>query len=146
MNYLIDTNVLSELAKDKPDPQATAWFSEHINDKLLISVITVGEIAYGIEKMEAGKKRAELKDWFESMLLEWFDDSIVPINEDVMFAWARLRATSRTLPILDSLIAASVLSTHAVLATRNIRDFEGIEGLETVNPWDDASGAQPASN
>jgi predicted nucleic acid-binding protein len=140
MNYLIDTNVLSELAKDKPGAQVAAWFSEHVNDRLFISVITVGEIAYGIEKMEVGQKRAELEDWFESTLLEWFDDSIVSIDQDVMFAWARLRATSRTLPILDSLIAASALSFHAVLVTRNLRDFEDIKNLELVNPWDVAGG------
>jgi predicted nucleic acid-binding protein len=78
--------------------------------------------------------------------LEWFDGSVVPINEDIMFAWARLRATGRTLPILDSLIAASVLSSHATLVTRNTRDFEGIEGLDVVNPWDAVNGTQPASD
>jgi predicted nucleic acid-binding protein len=136
MRYLIDTNALSELAKNEPNPQVVAWFSRHIKDELLISAITVGEIAYGIEKMETGRKRTGLEDWFESTLLEWFAGSIVPIDADVMFAWAHLRATSRTLPILDSLIAASVLSAHAVLVTRNARDFEGIEKLEVVNPWE----------
>jgi predicted nucleic acid-binding protein len=139
MRYLIDTNALSELTKAEPNPQVMTWFSKHVNDELLISAITVGEIAYGIEKTEVGRKRAELEDWFESTLLEWFSDSIVSIDRDVMLAWARLRATSRTLPILDSLIAASVLNAHAALVTRNAKDFEGIENLRVVNPWLSAS-------
>jgi predicted nucleic acid-binding protein len=138
MRYLIDTNALSELAKDEPNPRVMTWFSEHANDELLISAITAGEIAYGIEKTEVGRKRAELEDWFESTLLEWFNDSIVPIDKDVMLAWTHLRATSRTLPILDSLIAASVLVAHAVLVTRNVKDFEGIENLKVINPWNAA--------
>jgi predicted nucleic acid-binding protein len=136
MRYLIDTNVLSELAKKETVPQVKEWFSKHANDELFISAITVGEIAYGIEKMEAGKKKVDLEGWFESALLEWFSGSIVPIDKDVMLIWAHLRATSRTLPILDSLIAASVLSAHALLVTRNTKDFEGIKNLKVINPWD----------
>jgi predicted nucleic acid-binding protein len=136
MRYLIDTNVLSELTKGDPNPRVTAWFATHLHDELLISVITVGEIAYGIEKKPDGRGKAELEDWFESTLLEWFEGSIVPIDETVMRLWAHLRARGRTRPILDSLIAASALSAKAVLMTRNVKDFEGIEGLEVTNPWD----------
>jgi predicted nucleic acid-binding protein len=135
LRYLLDTNVLSELAKDVPDDCAVQWFSEHLGDSLLISSITVGEIAYGIEKLEEGRRKAEYRDWFESVLLEWFDGAIVPLDEEVMLVWARLRAATRSLPVLDSLIAAAALSSNSTLVTRNTRDFEGIAGIRLLDPW-----------
>ena len=135
MKYLIDTNVLSELAKGKPDRQVVEWFSSHPSDDLLISSITVGEIAYGIEKKDDGKAKAELKEWFEVVLLDWFEDSIINLDTEVMLRWGSLRATGRTLPVLDSLIAAAALSRNITLVTRNTKDFDGISGLNIVNPF-----------
>ncbi|MCL1847830.1 MAG: type II toxin-antitoxin system VapC family toxin [Coriobacteriia bacterium] len=135
MRYLIDTNVLSELAKDKPSAQVLDWFSTHAQDRLLISAITVGEIAYGIERKEEGKEKESLSDWFESVLLEWFEDSIIALDTEVMLKWGKLRALGRTLPIIDSQIAATTLVSNAVLVTRNTKDFDGIEGLRVVNPF-----------
>jgi predicted nucleic acid-binding protein len=135
LRYLLDTNVLSELAKDTPDSHATQWFSEHLEDELLISSITVGEIAYGKERLKEGQRKAEFEDWFESVLLEWFAGAIVPLDEKVMLTWARMRATTRTLPVLDSLIAATAIFSNSTLVTRNTRDFEGIPGIRLLNPW-----------
>ena len=135
MRYLIDTNVLCELAKDSPDPEVVNWFSSHHHDELLISTITVGEIAYGIEKKEEGRMKHELMDWFESVLLERFEGSIISLDTEVMLLWGKLRATGRTLPLIDSQIAAAALSCKATLVTRNTRDFEGIDDLKVVNPF-----------
>jgi predicted nucleic acid-binding protein len=135
LRYLLDTNVLSETAKDVPDSSVIQWVSEHLGDDLLISSITVGEISYGIEKLEEGRRKAEYRDWFESVLLEWFAGNIVPLDEEVMLAWAWMRVASRSLPVLDSLIAAAAISSNSTLVTRNTRDFEGIPGIRLFNPW-----------
>lgn len=135
MRYLLDTNVLCELAKGTPSPAVVDWFSAHDGDELYISSITVGEIAYGIEKKEKGKARNELQKWFNSVLLEWFGDSILTLDTEVMLMWGKLKAESRTLPVLDSQIAATALASDAALVTRNIKDFEGIEGLRVINPF-----------
>jgi len=135
MRYLVDTNVLCELAKPAPSPQVVEWFSSPFHDELFISAITVGEIAYGIEKKTEGREKEALVVWLESMLLKWFEGSILALDAEVMLRWAKLRANGRTLPVLDSQIAATALACKAVLVTRNAKDFEGIEGLELVNPF-----------
>ena len=135
MRYLIDTNILCELAKDAPDASVLNWFSVHETDDLLIGSVTIGEIAFGIEKKGNGKEKEKLKEWFDSVLLEWFNESIVNLDTEAMLRWGRLRATGRTLPILDSQIAAAVLGSNAVLVTRDTKDFDGIDSLRLVNPF-----------
>lgn len=135
MRYLLDTNVLCELGKDKPAPSVIDWFTAHSDDELLISSITVGEITYGIEKKENGRAKKQLSEWFNSVLLEWFGESVIALDTEVMLTWGRLKAAGRTLPILDSQIAAAALTYDATLVTRNTKDFDGIEGLRVVNPF-----------
>jgi len=136
LRYLLDTNVLSELAKKAPSPAAEQWFREHYGDDLLISAITVGEMAYWIERKDEGGDKDALADWFESVLLEWFAGAIVALDDRVAQRWAVLRAESgRTLPLIDSLIAASALASGCAVVTRNVKDFEGIVGLTVINPW-----------
>jgi len=135
LRYLIDTNVLYELAKEKPSTEVTKWLSSHADDTLLISTITIGEIACGIEKKEAGKAKEKLADWFKTVLLEWFKGATIDLDTETMLFWGRLRASGRTLPILDSQIAAAALAHNAVLVTRNTKDFDGIAGLLMENPF-----------
>jgi predicted nucleic acid-binding protein len=135
MRYLLDTNVLSELSRDTIDPLVEAWFAAHDGDELLLSVITIGEIEYGIKKMVEGRRRQDIRDWFEKVLLKWFGKRVCPIDDEAMRCWADIRAAGRTLPILDSLIAATAVGQGAVLVTRNVKDFEGIDTLEVFNPF-----------
>jgi len=135
VTYLIDTCVLSELTKEPVAPQVERWFADHQGDPMVISVIGVGEIAHGIERCAPGKKRDALSRWFETEVLGWFAGRVLDIDTETMRRWAALRATSRTLPILDSLVAASALVAGAVVVTRNTADFAGIDGLSVVNPW-----------
>lgn len=136
MRYLLDTNALCELGKDNPNPLVVEWFSAHAHEELLISSITVGEIAYGIEKKKNGRAKEQLLDWFDSVLLEWFEGSIITLDTEVMLTWGKLRATSRTLPILESQIAASALTCGATLVTRNTKDFDDINELKVINPFE----------
>jgi predicted nucleic acid-binding protein len=137
MRYLLDTNVISELQKSKCNPAVRTCIEKIPLDKLYLSVISIGEIFYGIEKMTDGKKKNELASWLNNQLPENFGDRILPVNIDITLEWGRLRARHRkTLPIVDSFIAATALVHHLTLVTRNTKDFEELSGLTLLNPWD----------
>jgi len=86
--------------------------------------------------MAEGKRKEKLRAWFEEDFLEWIGVKIYPIGESVMRDWAVLKAKSRPLPVVDSLLAATALAAGATLVTRNVKDFAGIDGLRVVNPWE----------
>lgn len=136
MSYLIDTNVVSELIKSKPDKQVVSWFSAVPDESLHISVLTLGEIRKGIGKVEEAAKKEKLRIWLEHELPEWFDTRILDIDVPVAERWGRLLAQhKKTLPAIDSLIAATALHHDLCLVTRNITDFDYIAGLQIINPW-----------
>lgn len=135
MSYLIDTNVISELSRPKPAAAVMAWFETVADDALHLSVLTLGELRRGVERLPMGKRREKLRYWLEHELPGWFGDRLLPVDAAVADTWGRLQATAeRTLPAIDSLLAATALHHHLRLVTRNISDFE-VDGIETVNPW-----------
>lgn len=135
MSYLVDTNVLSELTRPNPAPSVTDWFEEVRDESLHLSVLTLGELRRGVEKLPPGKRREKLRYWLEHGLPAWFGERLLPIDAAVAEAWGRLQAASeRTLPAVDSLLAATALHHHLRLVTRNTADFV-VPGLETINPW-----------
>ena len=136
MKFLLDTNVLSEIRKPQGDGRVKAFVKSLREDDIFISVLSIGEISYGIEKLDPGKKKTELLVWLTQKLPERFEKRIIPLDLDIMTEWGRLQARiKRTLPVFDSLIAASALVYRLNLLTRNTKDFEEIEGLELYNPW-----------
>ncbi len=135
MSYLVDTNVISELTRLKPAPAVAAWFEEVADEALHLSVLTLGELRRGVEKLHAGKRKEKLRCWLEQDLPAWFGERLLPIDAAVADTWGRLQASAeRTLPAVDSLLAATALHHHLRLVTRNTIDFE-VPGLETINPW-----------
>lgn len=135
MSYLIDTNVISELSRPKPAQVVVDWFEEVADEALHLSVLTLGELRRGVERLPAGKRRERLRYWLEHELPEWFGNRLLPVDAAVADAWGRLQATAeRTLPAIDSLLAATAVHHHLRLVTRNTSDFQ-VEGVETVNPW-----------
>jgi tRNA(fMet)-specific endonuclease VapC len=114
------------------------WIDSMDSDGVYLSVITIGELTKGIEKLPNSKRKLELSDWMENELLVRFQDKIVTLDVDILVHWgkmfARLEAKGRTLPAMDSLIAASALEKGFVLVTRNEADFDGT-GVEIINPW-----------
>ena len=137
MKYLLDTNVISEMQKQNCNPNVITLMNEIPAEDLYISSITIGELVYGVEKLSAGKKKHELLIWLNIKLPQWFNDRIIFLDTEVMEEWGRIRAiTKRTMPMVDSLIASAAIKHRLTLITRNIKDFEDIEGIMLINPWE----------
>ena len=136
MKYLLDTNVLSEIRKPNGNAKVKAYVSNLREEDIFISVLSIGEIGFGVEKLPNGQKKRELQLWLAQTLPERFGNRIIPLDTAIMTEWGRLQGRiGRTLPTFDSLIAASALARRLVIVTRNTKDFELIEGLELFNPW-----------
>lgn len=136
MNYLIDTNVISELVSIKPREAVVSWFETIPAQALFLSVLTIGEIRKGIEKIAAVKRKEKLLLWFENDLLKLFEGRVLSVSIEVADRWGRLQhQTKRTLPAIDSLLAATALHYDMSLVTRNVSDFSDCPGLVIINPW-----------
>ena len=139
MKYLLDTNVLSEIRKPHGHTRVKAFVSGLQEEDIFISALTIGEINFGIQKLPSGQKKTELLIWLTQKLPEWFGNRIIPLDTDIMTEWGRLQAeTPKTLPVVDSLIAATSLVHHLTLVTRNTKDFERVMGITLLNPWEEA--------
>jgi len=137
VKYMLDTNVISELQKSNCNQNVRLFAQEIHWEDMYLSVITIGELCYGVEKLAAGKKKHDLSVWLYTKLPEWFKGRIIGIDTEVILEWGKIRArTERQLPVADSLIAASAITNHTFLVTRNTKDFDDIEGINILNPWE----------
>jgi tRNA(fMet)-specific endonuclease VapC len=140
MKYLLDTNVISELIKKQPEPKVVQWVDQQDPSLLYLSVITIGEIRRGVEKLPDLARKEKISTWLSSYLLVRFAGRILPITTDVMLRWGELTGHLETKGLLlaafDSVIAASALQEQLTIVTRNTKDFREI-GVALFNPWDD---------
>jgi toxin FitB len=137
LSYLIDTNVLSELRRKKPDPRVVQWFSTRTTTQLHVSVLTLGEIRKGIEQIGVvdATRKAALLDWLEIELPTYFGRRLLSIDVNVAEVWGKLVAKAgRPLPAIDSLLAATAITHQLVVVTRNTRDFSDM-GVDVLDPW-----------
>lgn len=138
MNYLFDTNVISELVAREPNPQVVQWIDSLDPATIYLSVITIGELRRGIEKLPDSKRRDTLRDWVNDDLLVRFSGRILVLDVAVMLTWgeltARLESAGKPMPAIDSLIAALALHHNCGLVTRNEADFKDT-GVTVINPW-----------
>jgi toxin FitB len=136
--FLLDTNVLSELIKPKPDGNVLRWIEETDESILFLSVLTLGEIRNGIARLGHGARRAKLESWLQADLRTRFQGRLLPINEAIADRWgtisARAAAKGKPVPVVDGLIAATALHHNLTLVTRDSSDVAGT-GVGTVNPW-----------
>jgi len=136
--WLLDTNVISELRKRNCDPKVRRWVESQRSNDLFLSVVTLAEIRFGIERAPDTTLRAELLEWLDAVLLVWFDGRILEITEVVMLEWRRMvergRAMRHTFSQPDLLIAATTAVNGLAVATRNVADFEKA-GIPVLNPW-----------
>ena len=136
MRFLLDTCAISELIARQPDLGLVQWIDSTGEEKIYLSVITIGEIKKGIEKLPDSRRKSELTEWLKDDLLVRFKDKILPIDTEVMFVWGELAASlerqGRKMPAIDSLIAAIAIHGKLDLVTRNEDDFANIA---IINPW-----------
>ncbi len=139
MNFLLDTCVLSEFTRRKPNEKVISWLDQVHEDQLYISVITVGEVMHGIERLPESHRKTELLTWLNSGLIQRFDQRILPIDTGTMISWgsliARMERDRRPLSAMDALIIATALHNELVIVTRNISDFLTC-GIQVINPWE----------
>jgi predicted nucleic acid-binding protein len=137
MNYLVDTNVISELRKSNCNENVKVFIEQLPPECLYLSAISLGEISFGIKKMDNTHKKSALIIWFESQLPEWFEGRVISIDSNIAIEWGAIRAKHKeTLPVSDSLLAATALTHHLTILTRNVKDFERIEGISFINSWE----------
>jgi predicted nucleic acid-binding protein len=136
--YLRDTNVVSEIQKPyENSPEAHDFLYRLSPEQMWVSTIALGEIVFGYERLEEGKKKRFITDGFQTAVLPLFEGRMLSPDYPVAERWGQLRAAHpRTLPYLDSLIAATALVHDLTLVTRNTTDFADINGLHLLNPWD----------
>ena len=137
--FLIDTKVLSELMRDSPAPQVLDWFASQTASRLHTSVVTYAEILAGIALLPAGKRREALAQAASQIFEEDFYGRCIDFGGQAVGHYAVVRAqrqlAGKPIDTADAQIAAIALAAHLALVTRNTKDFEGIDGLQVINPW-----------
>ena len=139
MSYLIDTCVLSEFVKKKPNEQVVKWFNQQQPEQLFVSSIAIAEIKKGLYKIRAAQpeRYKTLTQWLNKLEIK-FTGRVLPLTDDVLDDWAEISAYAelqgQKLATMDSLIAATARRHKLVLVTRNIEDFN-ITTLQVFNPY-----------
>jgi len=138
LSFLLDTNVVSEWVKERPNEGVVSWLAHADEDRIFISVVTLAELRYGIARMPARQRRRRLDDWLRDELLLRFEGRVLSVDPLVADAWGRIRAQSesvgRPLGVMDTFIAATANRHDMTLVTRNVSDFES-SVASIVNPW-----------
>ena len=138
MSFLLDTNVVSETMRKQPSAVVLDWVAAQVTASLFISAVTLGELRRSALLLGPGKKRNALLLWIETGIKADFADRILPVGIAVMERWAELQIATqkagRSLPLMDSLLAATALAHGLTLATRNLADFQAA-GVPLLDPW-----------
>lgn len=138
--WLLDTNILSELRKPKPEPKVVAFVGAQALDSLYVSTVTFAEIRFGIELVADVHKRAALSDWLNLQLRPMFENRALPVSEDVMFKWRLMveegRKAGHTFSQPDLIIAATALHHGLTIVSRDTGGYDRT-GVPLVNPWKD---------
>jgi toxin FitB len=138
MKYLVDTNVISELKKPRPEVTVLSWLGSISKTDLGISVLTLGEIEQGIGRVATQAKAHQLQAWLEDEIKPRFRDRILGVDEETASIWARetgrLMLEGKTPPLFDSLIAATAIRYNLTFVTRNVKHVQDMP-VKIFNPW-----------
>lgn len=144
MSFLLDTNVISEGAKPRPDAGVMDWLASIDEEQLHLSIVSLAELRHGVERLDAGRRKAALDLWLTEQLPLRFDDRLLPVDAETADAWGRIvaaaQAVGRPIGAMDAFIAATAKRHQFTLVTRNVADFEAT-GIRLFNPW--SQGGQP---
>jgi predicted nucleic acid-binding protein len=136
---LLDTNVVSEVMKTRPAEAVVAWLNSQDSEKLYVSAVTIGEIAYGLRILPDGKRRTGLCERFERFVDLAFDQRVLNYDEAAARIYGELMGDRKELglpmSVPDGQIAAIARRNHLAVATRNVLDFENC-GIEVINPFE----------
>lgn len=136
--FLLDTNVISEAVKPRPNHHVLAFLHETDEDRFCISVITLAEIGRGIALLPPSRRRTKLESWLQQDVASRFASRILPIDEHIAYHFAELTAKAQKggapLYVMDAFLAATAVTKGQVLVTRNDKDFASL-GIAVFNPW-----------
>lgn len=136
--WLLDTNVVSELRKPRPEPKVVRFVAGQPLDNLFISEVTLAEIRFGIERLSSAARRAEIRDWLAHKLRPMFEQRVLAITEDVILKWRLIlkegRKAGHTFPQPDLFIAATALHHGLTMVTRDTA-HHSMAGAPVYNPW-----------
>lgn len=138
MSFLLDTNVVSEWAKPRPNPGVVAWLAGTNEDQVFLSVVTLAELRHGIERMATGQRQRQLGAWLENEIPMRFEGRVLSIDPAIADACGKLVARSeaegRPVEAMDAFLAATALVHQLTLVTRNTAHFDSILKA-LLNPW-----------
>ena len=137
--FLLDTNCISELVRNKPEPRVLEWMESANESLLYLSVLTLGEIRKGVAGVPQGRRRTQLETWLELDLQGRFSGRILPIDAPIADRWGLLAAEAkhrgRGLSAIDGLLAATALHHNLTIVSRNVSDFAETQ-VPILNPWE----------
>jgi len=138
MKYLLDTCIISELTKTKPNKKVVSWVVNNDEANFYLCTLTLGELYKGASKLPDSKRKEKLYLWIEQDLKERFAGKILDVDLTVARTWGEiqgaLEATGKPMPAIDSLIAATGLAHNLTVVTRNVNDMQQ-SGVSLLNPW-----------
>src|SRR5258708_21157202 len=137
MSFLLDTNAVSEWVKQQPNAGVIAWMEAADEDRIFISVVSLAELRYGVERMPTGRRRSRLEQWLRNELPLRFESRILPVDTEVAEAWGKIvsrsEAAGRPIGAMNAFLAATAETHQMTLATRSVSDFPFFKSV--LSPW-----------
>jgi len=135
---ILDTNVVSEPKRPSPDPKVRAWFESQDAERLYLTTTVIGELAVGIERLPAGRRRTDFRRWLDALITEDFSGRILTFDVEAALIYGRIVADAlargRPPTVGDAQIAAVARRERMAVASRDVRDFEALD-VPIIDPW-----------
>jgi len=138
MAFLLDTNIVGETTKPRPEDRVLSWLSDQTPGDLFLASMTIGELARGAHRLKDAARRQIYERWIEEDLVMQFEGRILPFDQSAASIWGKIMGegdrAGRTRPAADAQIAAVARCHNLTLVTRNLKDFRSM-GVTLFDPW-----------